>query len=207
MPAGTYEHLDAGGRVLSERFRCAAGGSGWRYVSQLSTSDGRTTGSVDLTLDLRGRQLRVAVDLGGWSLRGGHNGPELLWVRRPADDAGVDVPEQRERATGFTGLSPAFLVAAAAVVPHNGDPVRLRVVALSDVLGTRTEVRRWRLIGVESHRAGDDASLDVSAYELMDVDTGERETVHIAGDVVLASTSFVLTELDSPPGSALHDLQ
>ncbi|MBA2555077.1 MAG: hypothetical protein H0V10_15580 [Geodermatophilaceae bacterium] len=212
MPSGTYEHLDADGRVrLTERFRCAAGGSGWRYVSRLSTSDGHDAGSVDLTLDLHGRQLRVAVDLGGWSLRGGCSGPELLWVRRTAGDGPTDSPEHRERATGFAGVSPAFFVAAAAVVPRDGDTVRLRLVSLSGVLGARTEDQRWRLAGVESHHVdgahANGAAFDVSAYEVLDADTAERETVHIAGDVVLAASLFVLADLDSPPGSALHNVQ
>lgn len=205
MPAGTYEHLDAGGRVrLLERFQCAAGGSGWRFVSRLSTSDGHHMGSVDLTLDACGRQLRLAVVSGGWSIRGGSTGHELSWVRRPAEDGTAEATEHRERASGFTGVSPALLIATAATVPRSGDPVRVRLVALSGVLGARRLHQQWRLTGVQSH-LGELGTLDVSAYELVDIDTAEQETVHIGGDVVLASPSIGLAELDSPPGRALHD--
>lgn len=205
MPAGVYEHVDGGGVIrLIERFQCAAGGSGWRYVSQLSTSDGRGIGSVDLTLDRRGRQLRVAVVVGEWSVRGGVSGPDLLWVRRPATDALLaGTPEHRERASGFTGVSPAFLLATAATVPRNGDPIRVRLVMLSDVLGPRRLDQQWRLTGTQTH-SGDLGAVDVSAYELTDLDTAERSAVHIAGDVVLAAASMGLAALDSPPGPALH---
>lgn len=205
MSAGLYEHLDAGGELrLLERFRCAAGGSGWRYVSQLSTLDGRDAGSVDLTLDERGRQLRVAVVSGGWSVRGGVSGPELLWARQPAGDASAASRELRAKACGFSGISPAFLVAASATVPRTGDAVRLRTVALSDVLGARHLDQQWRLIGTESYSA-DLGAVDVSAYEVIDLDTAGRERVHVAGDVVVAAASVGLVELDAPPGPALHD--
>lgn len=206
MPAGTYEHVDVdgSGRLL-ERFRCAVGGSGWRYVSQLSTSDGHHAGSVDLTVDLHGRQLRVAVDRGCWCLRGGISGPELSWVRRPAEQREGEAQEHRAMAGGFAGVSPAFLVATAAMIPRTGEPARMRLVALSGVLGTRRQDQQWAFMGTESHPA-ETGSLDVSAYEVVDLDTAERETVHIAGDVVLAAASIGLVELDSPPGAALHEL-
>lgn len=159
-----------------------------------------------MTLDLRGRPLRVALEIGGWAMRGGLSGAELLWVRGPAADGPAEAVEHRERASGFTGVSPAFLVATAAAVPRNGDPVRIRVVTLSDVLGARSQDQRWRLAGIESHRA-DDAAVDVAAYEIIDIDTAVPETVHIAGDVVLAAASFALADLDSPPGPALHEVQ
>ncbi|MBA2416296.1 MAG: hypothetical protein H0V64_10510 [Geodermatophilaceae bacterium] len=207
MPAGTYEHLGAGGVVrLLERFRCAAGGSGWRYVSELSTPDGRDVGSVDLTLGVGGLQLRVSVRSGGWSVRGGVSGRELLWVRRPGDTNAAEAREEREQAQGFTGVSPAFLVATAALVPRTGEPLRVRLVELSDVLGARRLDQQWRLTGTDSHRA-DLGVVEVSAYERIDLETAERETVHIAGDVVLAAASIGLAELDSPPGRALHDLR
>ncbi len=209
MPAGTYEHRGDGGRVrLVERFRCAAEGSGWRYTSRLFTPDGADAGAVDVTVDLTGRPLRVAVDIGGWSLRGGRSGPDLLWVRRPVERAagGADPVEHRERAHGFCGISPAFLVAAAAAVPRTGQRLPLRLVSLSDALATVRSDQRWRLTGVRSQPAGG-AALEVSAYDVVDVDTGDRRTVHIAGDVVLAAPGIGLTGLDSPPGSPLSAAQ
>lgn len=157
---------------------------------------------MDLTLDLRGPQLRVAVDLGGWSVRGGVTGPEVVWVRRAA--TGSEAEEHRDRALGFIGVSPAFLVATAATVPRNGDAVRFRLLALSDVLGVRRQEERWRLIGTDSHY-GEGGTVDVSVYERIDADTAERTTIHVAGDVVLAAGSVGLAELDSPPGPALHE--
>ena len=206
MPTGTYEHTGASGVLrLLERFRCAAGGAGWRYTSQLSTGDGRDAGSVDVTLDVHGRQLRVAIVCGGWTVRGGVSGAELRWVRDPAEHGGAETQEHRERAAGFTGISPALLIATAALVPRTGEPFRVRLVALSDVLGARRLDQQWRLTGIESHRV-DGAALHVSAYERTDLDTAESQPVHIAGDVLIATTSIGLAALDSPPGPALHEL-
>jgi len=89
---------------------------------------------------------------------------------------------------------------------RTGDPVRIRLVALSDVLGTVRTDQQWRLTGIDTHSA-DPGTVTASAYERIDLDTGERDTVHIAGDVVLAATSIGLAALDSPPGRALHELR
>jgi len=85
VPAGEYLLTDPtgthpGGEPVVERFHCAAGPAGWRYTSVLAPGGER----VDLTLDARGRQVRVEVVAGGWRVRGGTTGRRLLWVRSPA---------------------------------------------------------------------------------------------------------------------------
>jgi hypothetical protein len=56
----------------------------------------------------------------------------------------------------------------------------------------------WALIGREAH-ATDNAPLIVDEYQVTALDTGERHTVHIAGDVVLAAPGIELEDLQSPP--------
>src|SRR5687767_15130413 len=103
MPRGTYTHAERG---WVERFACAPGTSGWRYVSQ-TYADDVPVGRLDLTVDDTWRCVRVVASYGGWTLRGGVVGPEALWIRDPGGS------EDSERAAGFTGASPAFLVATA----------------------------------------------------------------------------------------------
>ncbi|WP_241682975.1 hypothetical protein [Actinomadura sp. J1-007] len=78
MPRGTYVHLDDD---LTERFQCAPGPGGWRYVGE--RADGVRT---DLVVDGRWRQIRVEVVAPSWWLRGGVTGHDLAWVRGPAAD-------------------------------------------------------------------------------------------------------------------------
>ncbi len=43
------------------------------------------------------------------------------------------------------------------------------------------------------------APLIVDEYQVSALDTGERHTVHIAGDVVLAAPGIELEHLETPP--------
>ncbi|HMA47156.1 MAG TPA: hypothetical protein VKP11_08160, partial [Frankiaceae bacterium] len=90
MPRGRYVLTDPyDGQPLGvERFSCAPGPGGWRYMGERSDSgSGHPTGGVDLTLDGSGRQVRVEVRAGGWVLRGGVVGPRGRWARLPGSAA------------------------------------------------------------------------------------------------------------------------
>lgn len=180
MPRGTYAL--AGGGV--EEFSCAAGPAGWRYVSP----------AADLTLDSLGRQLRVELRSGGWTLRGGVTGPVALWTRT---GAGGPAEERSTEAAGFGGESPGFLVAAARLLRlAPGGRARLRLVAVTGAaLATRVVEQGWELVDVRAHGA-----LSVTRYRVAALDTGEVEEVHLAGDVVLAGPGTELAQLGSPPG-------
>lgn len=188
MPAGTYLHLDEG---LEERFRCAPGPGGWRYTS--TRSDGVR---VDLVVDARWRQIRVEVVTPGWWVRGGVTGRELAWVR----GGGETGAEHAERASGFLHDSPGFLVAVARSLElGEGAQTDVRLVRLSGPsLSALTALWRWRLAGTSAH-ATDAGPLPVAEYEVTDLSTGEAESVHLAGDVVLAAPGIELTALESPP--------
>ncbi|HVE63955.1 MAG TPA: hypothetical protein VNB94_09160 [Mycobacteriales bacterium] len=206
MPKGTYHHLDPDGTVVGvEVFSCAPGPSGWRWVSQTSDLDGRPLSRVDLTVDDRWRQLRVQVTAGGWVVRGGLTGREVVWVRHPEDasraPAAADVVEQQAPAIGFTGISPAFIVATARLLGLAADGRRtaklLRVTEPSCLALPVDE--GWALVDVTTHEHPDHDPLTVERYEVIDLATAERRVVHLAGDVVVDATGLELVALESPP--------
>ena len=187
MPTGTYEL--AGGAV--ESFSCAAGPAGWRYVGT------GASGRVDVTLDGAGRQVRVELAAGGWTLRGGVAGREVAWVRA---GAGSEPAERSAEAAGFAGASPAFLVAAVRLLRlRPGSRARLRLVAVTGAaLATRVVEQGWELVGVTSHPT-ETGPLPVGRYRVADLETGEVGEVHVAGDVVLAAPGVELARLESAP--------
>ena len=202
MPRGRYalhdpyDHTPLG----EEHFHCATGPSGWRYVSQLTTPSGNPAGSVDLTLDALGRTLRLELRAGDWQVRGATL-DGVTWVR--TGPAGQHGQEGNARAHGFTGASPAFFVAAARLLrPGPGAPAtRVRLVSLAPpVLAPRTLDRSWRLASTETH-ATDNDPLTVRNYRVTDLETGEEQAVHLAGDVVLAAPGVELEDLESPPST------
>jgi hypothetical protein len=75
----------------------------------------------------------------------------------------------------------------------------VRLVQLSGTsLAALTVLWRWRLAGTSAYET-ETEPLPVEEYEVTDLATGEVETVHLAGDVVLAAPGIELTALESPP--------
>ena len=200
MPRGRYSLHDPHDHtpLAEERFHCAPGPSGWRYVSQLTTPSGTAAGSVDLALDDRGRPIRLELQASGWQVRGAAL-DGVTWVR--TDPAGAHATEGNVRAHAFTGASPAFLVATARLLRLSPDAsaTRVRLVAFTDpVLAPRTLDQSWALITRETHTT-DNGPLAVDGYQVTALDTGEQHTVHLSGDVVLSAPGIELEDLESPP--------
>ncbi|MBB5939070.1 hypothetical protein [Streptomyces zagrosensis] len=202
MPRGRYslhdphDHTPLG----EERFHCAPGPSGWRYVSQTTSPSGAHTGSVDLTLDELGRPLRLELQATDWRVRGAAI-DGVTWVR--TDASAEHASEGNVRAHAFTGASPAFLIAATRLLRPAPDApaTRLRLVAFTaPVLAPRTLDQSWALLKSEAHST-DNGPLTVDTYQVSELDTGEQHSVHIAGDVVLSAPGVELEDLDSPPSS------
>lgn len=188
MPSGTYLHVDEG---VEERFQCAPGPGGWRYTSH--RPDGVRT---DLVVDAHWRQIRVEIVTPAWWLRGGVTGPEVAWVRA-AGDTGT---EHSERASGFLADSPGFLIAVAHSLDlEENAQANVRLVQLSvPSLSPLTTTWRWSRAGTSTYET-ETQPLPVSQYDITDLSTGEAESVHLAGDVVLAAPGMELITLDSPP--------
>ncbi|WP_354640835.1 hypothetical protein [Kitasatospora camelliae] len=202
MPNGRYSLHDTHDHVLlgEERFSCAPGPAGWRYVSKTYGPDGTVLGTTDLTLDSRSRPLRLELRAGGWQVRGGAV-DGVTWVRADAaDPAGEQAAEGHDRAHAFTGRSPGFLVATARLLRLTvGASSRVRLVSFTEpVLAPRTLDQGWLLEAVDTHET-DSGPLRVERYQVADLETGEQQVVHLAGDVVLAAGGVELEELESPP--------
>ncbi|MFJ8044598.1 hypothetical protein ACIRBX_29255 [Kitasatospora sp. NPDC096147] len=201
MPNGRYSLTDPhdGTPLGEERFSCAPGPAGWRYVSKTYAEDGTVLRTADLTLDSRNRPLRLELRSGGWQVRGGAL-DGVSWVRTAADGSGTDAAEGHDRAHTFAGSSPAFLIATARLLRlEPGASSRLRLVSFTDpVLAPRTFDQGWLLEAVDTHPT-DTGPLQVERYQVADLETGEQQVVHLAGDVVLAAPGIELDELESPP--------
>ncbi|MFF4247734.1 hypothetical protein ACFYY2_25170 [Streptomyces sp. NPDC001822] len=200
MPRGRYslhdlhDHTPLG----EEHFHCAPGPSGWRYVSQTTDPSGAHLGSVDLALDELGRPIRLELHAASWQIRGAAI-DGVTWVR--TDPTGTHATEGNVRAHAFSGTSPAFLVATARILRLTpaSPATRVRLVTFTDpVLAPRTVDQAWSLLNSEAH-ATDNGPLTVDEYQVDALDTGDRHTVHIAGDVVLAAPGIELEHLESPP--------
>jgi hypothetical protein len=201
VPRGRYSLHDPydGTPLGEEHFDCAPGPAGWRYTSRLLDPGGAPAGSVDLTLDALGRPIRLELRSGGWRVRGAAL-DGVTWVRM-GDGTGAEAREGNAPARAFTGASPAFLVATARLLhlTPEGPAARVRLVDLAPpTLAARTREESWTLLGSDSHPT-DAGPLRVDAYRVDDLETGERQDVHLAGDVVLAASGVELSELASPP--------
>jgi hypothetical protein len=208
MPNGRYSLHDPHDHTLlgEERFSCAPGPVGWRYVAKRYALDGALLGSVDLTLDSRSRPLRMELRAGGWQVRGGAV-DGVAWVRTAqADPTGADATEGHDRAHGFSGDSPVFLIATARLLRlEEGASARVRLVSFSGgALAPRTFDQGWTLSSVEDHPT-DSGPLRVERYQVADLETGEQREVHLAGDVLLAAPGVELEELDAPPNPWRED--
>ncbi|RFC73960.1 hypothetical protein [Streptomyces sp. AcE210] len=202
MPRGryslhdTHDHTPLG----EEHFHCAPGPSGWRYVSQTVTPSGDHSGSVDLAIDELGRPIRLELNAASWQVRGAAI-DGVTWVR--TDPTGTHATEGNAPAHAFTGTSPAFLVATTRLLRLTpaSPATRVRLVRFTDpVLAPLTLDQSWALLKTETH-ATDNGPLNVDEYQVTDLDTGEQQAVHLAGDVVLAAPGIELEHLESPPST------
>ena len=167
---------------MLERFSCAPGPAGWRYVgTREDAASGAPLGRIDLVLQANGA-VRLEVTGGDWTLRGGVVGDEVLWRR------GED--ERVERGHGFTGASPSYAV----VLARLGAGARRLVEVTEPVLATRVVEQVWALVAQDA-RDG----LAVDTWQVDEPATGARSVLHLAGDVVLSAPGVTLRELDGVP--------
>ncbi|MFI9239398.1 hypothetical protein [Streptomyces cinnamoneus] len=202
MPRGRYSLYDPHDHspLGDERFHCAPGPSGWRYVSQITDPSGAPAGSVDLAIDDLGRPIRLQLQSADWQVRGAAL-EGVTWVR--TDPTGEHASEGNVRAHAFTGASPAFYVAIARLLrlsPGQG-ATRIRLVHFTaPVLAPLTVDQSWALVARTAHDT-DNGPLEVDEYQVSALDTGEQYAVHLAGDVVLSAPGVELEDLETPPSS------
>ena len=199
MPTGRYVLAGPDGPA-QERFSCAPGPVGWRYVgtrTEPGPAGVDAAGSVDVTVDARWRPLRVEVRSGAHVVRAGLTAAGLAWVR--------DGVEGAADAAALAGSSPALLVVRARLIGPVilGGCLVLRILRLDGAaLAPLHSEERWTLAEVVEHPT-DLGPLAVQHWVVDDLVTGERAEVHLGGDVVLAAEgpawSVTLDELDGPP--------
>lgn len=134
----------------------AFGWDGTTYACTRSAG-GRVVARLTLVV---GEQVRLHAEAGGWVLRAGTVGPDVLWRRGD---------EEREAvADGLTGPSPAYdLVLAGRLGLTVGGQRRVRLLAVTEpVLATRLVDEQWS-------RPAD------RMYEAVDLATGERRVVDL----------------------------
>ena len=121
---------------------------------------GAPRGRLWLRVDERGVTTRLEVEAGGWVLRGGCLGDEVLW-RRGDEEASA-------AADGFTGTSPAYALAAVRRLRLAvGESRRLRLVEVTEpVLATRLVEQVWTRTGPDAYEAADLATGDVRRLRL-----------------------------------------
>lgn len=147
MRAGSYE-LDG----VLER---------WTWDGTTYAATRSVGGQVVARLTLvAGAEVRLHAEAGGWVLRAGTVGPDVLWRR--GDD------EHEAVADGLTGPSRAYdAVLAVRLGLAVGESRRVRLLAVTEpVLATRLVDEQWSRTGERTHDA-------------VDLATGERRRVEL----------------------------
>lgn len=173
--SGAYLLAGHDGPYALERFTCRADGDGWTYAATRSDpATGALTGRLHLQVDAAGVTARLHVEAGGWVLRGGCVGEQVLWRRGEQ--------EREQHAAGFSGTSPAYAVAAVRrTALEVGESRRLVLVAVTEpVLATRLVEQAWT-------RTAHDR------WEAVDLATGERRAVRLEDGCVVEGTGLTLT--------------
>lgn len=180
MPQGRYTVLgDDGVPVGTESFRCAPGPMGWRYFSDVDTTDPTPHREiVDVAVDASWRIARVRIDTGGHHVLLEARGHALVGFR---DDAEIAIPFEpvahldyftpatnlitTRRLTGTTDIDVVYLA------PVTLEPARVR--------------QRYELHGTEEV-ATPSGRFAATRWTFTALESGWSADLWVAGDVVVA---------------------
>lgn len=171
MLTGAYLLTGHDGPYALERFTYGPDATGWRYRATRHDPQTQThLGELELVVAPDGRVLRLEQRGGGWLLRGGVVGGDVLWRRGDQ--------EHVVAAHGFTGSSPAYAIVCSRLVGSRGDGA-LRLIAVhDDALATATVDQVWT-------QAGD-------TWTCVDRSTGEAGRWVLDGDRVLSGPGVTI---------------
>lgn len=195
MPLGRYTVMDGEGKpVGTEDFRCAPGPMGWRYFSDIETTDPEPHHEiVDLAVDSGWRPVRTRIDTGSHEILLSAEADRLTGFR---DRRPVEMPWGTD--TELDYLSPAF---NAVTANRLGRTAEFDVVFLEAVTcEARIERQRYEQIGDE------DVETPVGRFEgqrwrYTALSTGWTRDLWVAGDIVVRYEG--LYELESyEPGAS-----
>lgn len=176
MPTGSYVVLDGDGNTVGrEDFRCAPGPAGWRYVSDIHTTEPDLHAeSVDLTVDAAWRPVRVRIVTDRHELVLRREGNVFVGVR---DGERIELPGRPD----VDYLSPAFNAVTANRLPGTAD---IEVVYLEAVTcEPRLEPQRYELVGDEEILTPVGA-FAARRWRYTALSTGWSRDLWVAGDVV-----------------------
>ncbi len=179
MPAGRYAVLgDDGARVGTEEFRCAPGPMGWRYFSDVQTSDPTPhLETIDIVVDADWRPVRLRVDTGEHQILLEPHGETLEGFR---DRAAIELPWGPDRHIDYftpaTNLITTKRIAGTAEI----DVVYLAPVTMEPTL----ERQRYELLGdeeVDTPVGG----FAATRWRYTSLDDGWTSDLWVAGDLVV----------------------
>jgi hypothetical protein len=179
VPAGRYAVLgDDGERVGTEEFRCAPGPMGWRYFSDIQTSDPSPhVETFDVVVDTDWRPVRIRVDTGDHHILLEPHGGSLEGVR---DGARVELPWEPDRHLDY------FTPATNLITTRRlSDTNEIDVVYLDPVTLEPTLVRqRYELMGQEDVETPV-GSFGATRWTYTSLRDGWTSDLWVAGDVVV----------------------
>ena len=201
MPAGRYRVMDGEGNpVGAETFRCAPGPAGWRYFSEIDTSDPEQHRErVDLVVDDRWRPVRLVIDTGSHSLALLNRGDVLEGTR---DNEPIEIPFGPDHHLDY--LSPSF---NAVTVQRLTGTTGIEVVYLEPVTcAPLPERQRYELVDSNERVDTPVGTFSASRWIYHQERTGWNRPLWVAGDVVVAYEDlYALEELEPGPGGPFPD--
>jgi hypothetical protein len=182
-----------GNRVGTEAFRCASGPAGWRYFSEIETSEPEPHREVlDLVVDAEWRPLRLRIDTGSHGIMLQRDGDRLRGVR---DGEPLDL----EARPDLDYLSPAFNAATANRLRGTEE---IEVWYLDPVTcEPHLEGQRYDLEAEEEEVATPVGQFRARRWRYTALRSGFTRPLWVAGDVVVAYEDvFALTEYEPGRG-------
>ncbi|MGZ5301165.1 MAG: hypothetical protein ACXWEJ_04970 [Actinomycetota bacterium] len=179
MPAGRYAVFDDDGeRVGTEEFRCAPGPMGWRYFSDIQTTDPTAhVETFDLVVDADWRPVRIRVDTGDHQILLEPHGGTLEGFH---DRVAIELPWEPDRHIDYSTPATNLITTRRLTGTAEIDVVFLTPVTLEPTL----ERQRYELKGDE------DVDTPVGRFAATrwgytSLDSGWTSDLWVAGDVVV----------------------
>lgn len=195
MAQGRYVVMDGDGiAVGGEDFRCAPGPVGWRYFSEITTSDPTQHDEiVDLVADESWRPVRTRIDSGSHELLLQADGDRLSGA---LDGAPLSVPWGPDRHLDY--LSPAYNAVTTRRLDGTSE---IDVVYLAPVTCVpRDERQRYELIGDEEAKTPV-GTFQATRWRYTSLSTGWTRDLWVAGDVVVRFDGLFELEAYEPGAS------
>jgi len=194
MPAGRYVVMDGKGTAVgTESFRCAPGPAGWRWFSEIETSEPEPHREiVDLVTTLEWRPLRLRIETGLHALMAEVRGDRLVGSR---DGEPLDLEFGAEHELDY--LSPVFNAVTANRLGRNAD---IEVVYLDPVtISPRAMGQRYELLGEGPVRTPV-GTFEARRWRYTALPSGWTRELWVAGEIVVAYDDlFALEEYDPGP--------